>query len=87
MLQNPSAKELREIIASVGLAQNFAALRALTTRGIQQGHMKMHFANILNLLRTSPSEKKKLRQLFKDKTITHGAVNAALENLRQNNDL
>ena len=39
MLQNPSASELMEIIAVAGLAQNFAALRALTTTGIQQGHI------------------------------------------------
>jgi hydroxymethylglutaryl-CoA reductase len=37
-----SAKELAEILASVGLAQNFAALRALATEGIQKGHMKLH---------------------------------------------
>ncbi|MBI4360984.1 hydroxymethylglutaryl-CoA reductase, degradative [Candidatus Micrarchaeota archaeon] len=41
-----SAKELGEILASVGLAQNFAAMRALATTGIQQGHMKLHAANI-----------------------------------------
>lgn len=37
-----SAKELAEILVSVGLAQNFAALRALATEGIQKGHMKLH---------------------------------------------
>ncbi len=37
-----SATELAEIMACVGLAQNFAALRALTTEGIQQGHMTLH---------------------------------------------
>ncbi|MDD5501870.1 MAG: hydroxymethylglutaryl-CoA reductase, degradative [Candidatus Thermoplasmatota archaeon] len=37
-----SAGELAEILASVGLAQNFAALRALATEGIQKGHMKLH---------------------------------------------
>ena len=34
-------------MACVGLAQNFAALRALTTEGIQQGHMKLHAKNIV----------------------------------------
>ena len=33
---------MSEIIAAVGLAQNLAALRALTTTGIQQGHMRLH---------------------------------------------
>lgn len=37
-----SARELAEIIASVGLAQNLAALRALATEGIQRGHMALH---------------------------------------------
>ena len=37
-----SAQELTEIIASVGLAQNLAALRALATDGIQKGHMRLH---------------------------------------------
>jgi hydroxymethylglutaryl-CoA reductase len=41
-----SATELGEVIASVGLAQNFAALRALATEGIQKGHMKLHARNI-----------------------------------------
>jgi len=41
-----NARELAEIMASVGLAQNFAALRALATKGIQAGHMKLHAQNI-----------------------------------------
>ncbi len=41
-----TAQELAQIIASVGLAQNFAALRALATEGIQRGHMSLHARNI-----------------------------------------
>lgn len=41
-----SATELGEVIASVGLAQNFAALRALSSEGIQRGHMKLHARNV-----------------------------------------
>jgi hydroxymethylglutaryl-CoA reductase len=37
-----SASQLAEIIVSVGLAQNLAALRALATEGIQRGHMSLH---------------------------------------------
>ena len=37
-----SASELAEIVVSVGLAQNLAALRALATEGIQRGHMGLH---------------------------------------------
>jgi len=41
-----TAQELAEVIAAVGLAQNFAALRALATEGIQRGHMSLHARNI-----------------------------------------
>lgn len=41
-----SASELGEILATVGLAQNFAALRALASEGIQKGHMKLHAKNV-----------------------------------------
>jgi hydroxymethylglutaryl-CoA reductase len=41
-----SASELACVIASVGLAQNLAAIRALSTEGIQKGHMKLHAKNI-----------------------------------------
>ncbi|MEM4527677.1 MAG: hydroxymethylglutaryl-CoA reductase, degradative [Desulfurococcaceae archaeon] len=41
-----SAKELAEVMAAVGLAQNLAALRALVTEGIQKGHMRLHAKNL-----------------------------------------
>lgn len=41
ILKNPDAKTLASIITSVGLAQNFAAIKALVTTGIQHGHMKL----------------------------------------------
>jgi len=41
-----SAVELGEVIASVGLAQNLAALRALSSEGMQKGHMKLHARNL-----------------------------------------
>jgi hydroxymethylglutaryl-CoA reductase len=41
-----SARELAEIMAAVGLAQNLAALRALATEGIQRGHMALHARQI-----------------------------------------
>jgi hydroxymethylglutaryl-CoA reductase len=41
-----SAKELAEVIVSVGLAQNLAALRALAAEGIQRGHMSLHARNV-----------------------------------------
>ncbi len=41
-----TAREFAEVLAAVGLAQNFAALRALATEGIQRGHMELHARNI-----------------------------------------
>ena len=82
ILQNPSARQLMEIAAVAGLAQNFAALRSLVTTGIQQGHMKMHLLNILNQLQASTPEKTAIVQLFRDQQVTHRAVAEALEKLR-----
>lgn len=81
MLDNPSAKELMQIIAVAGLAQNFAALRALTTTGIQKGHMKMHLTNIIKQLGASDEEKEYLINYFEHKTITHNAVVEAYNKL------
>ena len=74
MMQRPSARELMEIMATAGLAQNFAALRALTTKGIQHGHMKMHLQNILNQLGASSKEKEEITTYFENKTVSHSAV-------------
>ena len=82
MLQKPSAKELMQIVAAAGLAQNFAALRALVTTGIQEGHMKMHLQNILNQLRASEDEKRQIIEHFKRRPVTHTAVVETLENIR-----
>ena len=82
ILQNPSAEELMQIIAVAGLSQNFAALKALTTTGIQQGHMKMHFMNILNQLEANLHEKEILIKNFEGKTVTHSAIADALHQLR-----
>lgn len=47
-----TAKQLAEMMASVGLAQNFAALRALVTDGIQKGHMRLHARSVASLVKT-----------------------------------
>tara|TARA_Y100000385_G_scaffold243724_1_gene261339 strand:- start:3101 stop:4387 length:1287 start_codon:yes stop_codon:yes gene_type:complete len=82
LLGNPTAKQLMEIVAVAGLAQNFAALKSLTTTGIQQGHMKMHLLNILNQFKASETEKSHLIEHFKKNTVTHTAVVEAIEKLR-----
>lgn len=74
LLGNPNAEELMGIVASSGLAQNFAALRALTTTGIQKGHMKMHLLNILNQLEATEQEKETIVHYFKDKVVSHSAA-------------
>ena len=78
LLQYPSARELMQIIAVAGLAQNFAAVRSLVTSGIQQGHMKMHLLNILNQLDASAKQKEQAIEYFKTNTVSHSAVQAFL---------
>ena len=82
LLQKPSAEELMQIVAAAGLAQNFAALRSLTTTGIQQGHMKMHLMNILNQYQATKEEKQKVLEYFKDTTVSHSLVIDYLEKIR-----
>ena len=82
ILQNPSARELMQIVAVAGLAQNFAAIKALTTTGIQQGHMKMHMVNTLNQLEANILEKKAIIELFNEKTVSHKDIVEALHALR-----
>lgn len=83
ILDQPNAKQLMQIVAVAGLAQNFAALRSLTTTGIQEGHMKMHLMNILNQFEATPSEKEQIVNHFKTNVVTHSAVVEAIEKLRQ----
>lgn len=82
ILQNPTAEDLMQIVAVAGLAQNFAAIRALTTTGIQQGHMKMHLKNILNQLEANLHEKELITKSFQGKTVSHSAVAEALHKIR-----
>ena len=84
ILGKPSAPELMKIVAVVGLAQNFAALRSLTTTGIQEGHMKMHINNILNQYQTTSEERKMIKTHFENNPISHSAVVTFIENLRNN---
>ncbi|KIA82673.1 hydroxymethylglutaryl-CoA reductase, degradative [Flavobacterium sp. AED] len=83
MLENPSAKELMQVVAVAGLAQNFAALRSLTTTGIQEGHMKMHLNNIINQFEANDDERILIHKYFKKNTISHSAVVDFIENLRK----
>ena len=82
LLGNPNSKNLMEIIAAVGLAQNFGAIRSLVTTGIQKGHMKMHLLNILNQLGANKNEVEKTKEYFKDKVVEHSAVVNYFKELR-----
>ncbi len=82
MLGKPSAKELMMITAAVGLANNFAALRSLVTKGIQVGHMKMHLMNILNYYKASLEEKEKAQAYFADRKVSFADVGEFIHNLR-----
>lgn len=82
MLGNPKAEELMMIIATTGLAQNFAALRSLVTTGIQQGHMKMHLVNILNHMGTNQEEKDAACKHFVDKVVSFNSVRLFLDEYR-----
>ncbi len=83
MLENPSANELMQFVAVAGLAQNFAALRSLTTTGIQDGHMKMHLNNILNQFEANEEERVLIRKHFKHHVVSHSAVVDYIETLRR----
>ena len=83
LLGNPNAKNLMEIIAAVGLAQNFGALRSLVTTGIQKGHMKMHLLNILNQVGATKDEVKRIKEYFKDKVVEHSSVINVFNELRK----
>ena len=85
MLENPTATQLMEITAAIGLAQNFAALRSLTTSGIQEGHMKMHLNNILNQHQATKDERSKVLAHFSNQAISHASVVGYLEQLRNQN--
>ena len=83
MLEKPSARELMQFVAVAGLAQNFAALRSLTTTGIQEGHMKMHLNNIINQFEATDEERHLIQKHFKKHTVTHSAVVTFIEELRK----
>lgn len=74
ILKNPSAPELMQIMACVGLAQNFGAVKSLVTTGIQKGHMKLHLLNIFNQLDASSEQIEKGKEYFADKVVSYTAV-------------
>ena len=84
LLGNPDAQTLARIIVSVGLAQNFAALKALVSTGIQHGHMKLQAKSLALLAGATPSEVAPVVQaLLEDKPFNLEKAQAVLEKIRQ----
>lgn len=81
ILKNPSAKELMQVMAAVGLAQNFGAVKSLVTTGIQKGHMKLHLLNIFNQLGATPEQVERGKEHFSDKVVSFTAVRNFLESM------
>jgi hydroxymethylglutaryl-CoA reductase len=84
MLGKPSAKQLMMIAATVGLANNFAAIRSLVTKGIQIGHMKMHLMNILNHFEATKEEKEKAVEYFVENKVSFSTVSKFMKEIRGN---
>jgi hydroxymethylglutaryl-CoA reductase len=79
-----SAAELSRIVAAVGLAQNFGALKALATVGIQQGHMALHAQNVAITAGATGDEIAEIaRQMAQAKTVRQDVAEKLLEKLRQ----
>ena len=84
LLKQPTAKELASIIASIGLAQNFAALKALVSTGIQHGHMKLQAKSLALLAGAKDTEIALLvSQLISEKHFSLKRAQEILENIRQ----
>jgi hydroxymethylglutaryl-CoA reductase len=83
IMQNPSARDLMQIAASVGLASNFAAIRSLITGGIQKGHMKLHLSNILSHFNVTEGEKISVKEYFNGKPYSFNAISDYLNRLRE----
>ncbi len=79
-----TAKELSEVIAAVGLAQNFAALRALATEGIQKGHMRLHAKNIAVTAGAKGDEIERVTKLMvEENRISVSSAKEILEKIRK----
>lgn len=82
ILGNPTARELMQIMAVIGLAQNFGAVKSLITTGIQKGHMKMHLLNILKHFDASETEVRYAIEHFKTNVVSFRAVRDILDTIR-----
>ena len=78
-----SAQQLSELVASVGLAQNFAAVLALSTVGIQKGHMSLHAKNIAMMAGANESDIDKIAdQLIKEENVKLDRAKELVEQMK-----
>ena len=85
ILNVESAAELARIIAAVGLAQNFAAMKALATTGIQKGHMSLHSHNIAMMAGAVGEEVDQLAKILVEKgTVRIDVAEKELAGIRAN---
>ncbi len=78
-----TAQELGGVVASLGLAQNFAAVFALSTVGIQKGHMSLHAKNIAVMAGAKENQVDKVaEQMIKEKKIKLDRAKEILEEIR-----
>jgi hydroxymethylglutaryl-CoA reductase len=85
ILGNPDAEELMMIVASIGLASNFSAVKSLITKGIQSGHMKMHLSNMLISLNVTKYEKDLAINHFANKVVSFSNLTDFINELRKSN--
>ncbi|MGC8573966.1 MAG: hydroxymethylglutaryl-CoA reductase, degradative [Thermoplasmata archaeon] len=86
ILRVDSAKEFSNVLASVGLAQNFAAIRALAMEGIQKGHMELHARNVAISAGAAGSEIDKVaEEMIKRKAIRADVALEILNGIRNKN--
>lgn len=84
LLGKVNAQQLANIIASIGLANNFAALYAITSRGINTGHMKLQARNIVAQLEADHNQKKQvLNHMIANQKFTLTDAKQILELIRK----
>jgi hydroxymethylglutaryl-CoA reductase len=79
LLGAPNTRTLMSVMAAAGLSNNFMAVAALVTSGIQKGHMKMHLTNILRTLNASAEQIELAKTYFADKTVIYSAVQSFMD--------
>ena len=87
ILGNVDSQALASIIVGIGLANNLAALLAISTAGIQAGHMRLQARNIVATLKTTAENKELiLKQMRKDKKYTLEYAKELLKKLQEKNN-